>query len=274
MNSSSSFSCSSSSAKGVICSTTRTRTRTIFIQVGLAAFLLVRCGASAQITNTLSDAEISGRQLARKLCDVYVENSTNTGVLKVRDAQGRRSEILVECEVITTATNWQNRYQAKFGTNANDVTTLIVTHCNAESNSYVLFERLSIHIGMGLSGNRTMTPFAGSDFWICDLGLEFFHWPDQKILKREFRRNCSCAVLESTNPHPGANSYSRVVSWIDEESGGIVMARAYDAQGRLLKEFYPKDVKKVNGEWQVQSMEIDNVQTGSRTRLELDLKSP
>ena len=30
--------------------------------------------------------------------------------------------------------------------------------------------------------------------------------------------------------------------------------------------------KKVNGQWQVQSMEMDNVQTGSRTRLEFDLK--
>ena len=64
-----------------------------------------------------------------------------------------------------------------------------------------------------------------------------------------------------------------MVSWIDEDSLGIVMADAYDAQGKLLKEFYPKDVKKVKGQWQVQSMEMDNVQTGSRTRLEFDLKT-
>ena len=49
-----------------------------------------------------------------------------------------------------------------------------------------------------------MIPFAGSDFWIADLGLEFFHWPEQKVLKKEFRRNCSCVVLESTNPNPAA----------------------------------------------------------------------
>ena len=119
-----------------------------------------------------------------------------------------------------------------------------------------------------------MIPFAGSDFWICDLGLEFFHWPGQKILKKEFRRNCSCMVLESTNPDPTPSGYSRVVCWIDEQSDGIVQAEAYDAQGKLLKEFYPKDIKKVKGQWQVQSLEIDNVQTGSRTRLEFDLKTP
>ena len=116
-----------------------------------------------------------------------------------------------------------------------------------------------------------MIPFANSDFWIADLGLEFFHWPEQKILKKEFARGRGCMVLESTNPNPSANGYSRVVSWIDEETLGIVQAKAYGAQGKLLKEFYPKDFKKVNGQWQLQSMEIDNAQTGSRTRLEFDL---
>ena len=49
-------------------------------------------------------------------------------------------------------------------------------------------------------------------------------------------------------------------------------AEAYDAKGKLLKEFDVKSLKKVNGQWQVEEMEICNVQTGSRTRLEFDLK--
>ncbi|HEX5398095.1 MAG TPA: outer membrane lipoprotein-sorting protein [Verrucomicrobiae bacterium] len=113
--------------------------------------------------------------------------------------------------------------------------------------------------------------FAGSDFWICDLGLEFFHWPDQKILRGETMRTRFCKVLESTNPNPSTNGYSRVVSWIDNESLGIVQAKAYDAKGELLKDFYPKDVKKVDGQWQVGRLDIYNIQTGSHTRLEFDL---
>ena len=86
------------------------------------------------------------------------------------------------------------------------------------------------------------------------------------------RRGRSCKVLESTNPDPSPNGYSRVVSWIDNETLGIVQAEAYDAKGKLLKEFYPKSFKKVNGQWELQEMEIRNDQTGSRTRLEFDLK--
>ena len=119
-----------------------------------------------------------------------------------------------------------------------------------------------------VSGSALMTPFAHSDFWIADLGLEFFHWPEQKILKKENRRSRGCIVLESTNPNPSRNGYSRVVSWIDEETLGIVHAEAYDFKNKLLKEFDPKSFKKVNGQWELQEMEIDNVQTGSRTRLE------
>ncbi len=123
-------------------------------------------------------------------------------------------------------------------------------------------------------GTQTLPPFAGSDFWLGDLGLEFFHWPEQKILKHEMRRGRSCQVLESTNPNPSPNGYSRVVSWIDNETLGIVQAEAYDAKGKLLKEFYPKSFKKVNGQWELQEMEIRNDQTGSRTRLEFNSKQP
>jgi hypothetical protein len=105
------------------------------------------------------------------------------------------------------------------------------------------------------------------------LGLEFFHWPDQKILRGETMRGVFCKVLQSTNPNPTTKGYSRVVSWIDNESLGIVQAKAYDAKGNLLKEFWPKDIKKVDGQWQVGSMDIRNVQTGSRTRLEFDMKA-
>jgi hypothetical protein len=63
-----------------------------------------------------------------------------------------------------------------------------------------------------------------------------------------------------------------VVSWTDEESGGIVQAQAYDFNNKLLKEFAPKSFKKVNGQWELQEMEIYNDQTRSRTRILFDLK--
>ncbi|HWC60610.1 MAG TPA: outer membrane lipoprotein-sorting protein, partial [Verrucomicrobiae bacterium] len=86
------------------------------------------------------------------------------------------------------------------------------------------------------------------------------------------KRSRSCRVLESINPHPVAGSYSRVKSWVDAESHGIVLAEAYDLNGKELKEFAPKDFSKVNGQWQLEEMQISNVQTGSRTTVKFNLK--
>ncbi len=175
-------------------------------------------------------------------------------------------------------TNWCNIYQAFPTGGLNE--ELSIAHNDNLPNKYFH------HAGSGIGREseiedqhvifpgKTDEPFAHSDFLIGDLGLEFFHWPQQKVLRKEFHRQCACTVLESTNPNPTTNSYSRVVSWIDEESLGIVEAYAYDINGKPLKNFYPKSFEKdkVNGQYQVQSMVMENLQTKSKTWLEFDLK--
>jgi hypothetical protein len=243
--------------------------------------LLIAFGATAETTNALADAEVQGRLLTQQLLEQQpVTNFTQTGVLKIRNKKGNTTNSFVSFQTHISMNDWETDYEA--GPTANGVHTvsLRIIHKNGQPNQYLFCEdehglEPAHIVGMTiLNGNQIMVPFAKSDFWIADLGLEFFHWPEQKILKKEVKRSRGCTVLESTNPDPSTNGYSRVVSWIDEESGGIVQAQAYDAQGELLKEFYPKDFTKVKGQWQVESMKIDNVQTGSRTRLEFDLKAP
>ena len=243
--------------------------------LGLTAVLFYSAGcAMAANTNGLSEAQIQGRQLARELLEQWpATNFTQTGVLKIRDGDGHRSEVPVKFEIFVTAANWLSVYDASRG--ATNRTILKIVHRDATPNDYQLAETNNPD-GIparfaALNGEQTMIPFAGSDFWVADLGLEFLHWPEQKLLKREFKRGCGCRVLESINPHPSPNGYSRVVAWIDNETGGIVQAEGYDARGKLLKEFFPKSFKKVNGQWELQEMEIRNKPAGSRTRLEFDL---
>ncbi len=245
------------------------------LMAGLVLFLAL--GAKAQTTNGLSDSEIEGRKLAQRFLEQRpATNSTLTGTLKIRDENGIRSEIPMKFEIIVTPTNWTSVYQKTLLTNKVAFEKLVVVHDGSGSNQYEMTLVSTNHLPHILKRSEVVDKlhFAG-DFWAMDLGLEFFHWPAQKVLKKEFRRNCACQVLESTNPNPNAfpnlPDYSRVVSWIDEDSGGIVQAEAYDARGQLLKEFAPKSFKKVNGQWELQEMEIRNVQTGSRTRLEFDL---
>jgi len=240
-----------------------------------ALVLLATLGAGAQTTNTLSDAEIQGRALAQKILSQWpAENFTNTGVLQIRDAGGKRVEIPFRSQTTVTESNWQASYSS--WSNRAYSAWLVVTHSSGHPNLYQL-SNINAPPGdtnqfISLAGDLTVAGFARSDFSVADLGLEFFQWPGQKVLKREVHRSCGCTVLESTNPDPSPDGYSRVMLWIDTDTLGIVEAYAYDARGKQLKDFYPKDFKKVNGRWQVETLVMENVQTGSRSRLEFDLK--
>ena len=246
--------------------------------------LFIAAGAAAASTNVSSDAEIQGHQLAQQLCEARPTGSfTNTGILRIRNSKGETTKVPVDCFVFVSQTNWitiyrASRFEGSFHSQASGYTDSFTSVFPIEIMHFQ--NRLSIYKFKFPDSKpaalitNLFTPFADSDFWICDLGLEFFHWPKQRILKHEMRRGRSCQVLESTNPNPSPGGYSRVVSWIDNETLGIVQAEAYDAKGDLLKEFYPKSFKKVNGQWELQEMEIRNDQTGSRTRLEFDLKPP
>jgi Outer membrane lipoprotein-sorting protein len=254
---------------------------------GILTALLAAFNATAETATGLSNAEIQGHQLAGQILEQRpAEDLTNTGELDIRNRHGNHFQISVTCKTIVTEGDWRSVYQANL---TNRTVTLLVIHPTAQPDIYFYDTNFTGQVPVlgdipllghlfrshPISGAALMSPFAGSDFWLCDLGLEFFHWPVQKILKSyEMRRGRACKVLESTNPNPSPNGYSRVVSWIDNETLGIVQAEAYDAKGKLLKEFYPKSFKKVNGQWELQEMEIRNDQTGSRTRLEFNLKQP
>lgn len=233
-----------------------TSCRLIFV----ALLLSVASALHAVITNDAATAGIEGRALAQQLRELRpAQNLTNSATLKLRGSKARRAEIPVQIGTFLTETNWQTIYGAE---STNEMTLFGVVHAPARANEY--------RFDCWMNTNRVeqlLLPFAGSDFWLLDLGAEFFHWPDQRLVKKEVKKGQTCDVLESRPAAVPANGYSRVVSWIDRDTGGIVQAEAYDAHGKLLKEFDVREFSKVNGEWRVTEVEMRNVQTRTSTLL-------
>jgi Outer membrane lipoprotein-sorting protein len=246
----------------------------------LAVILFLGFAAAAQTTNGLPPAEIEGRQLAAEILSVTpVTNLIQNGTLKIRNPEGTTSVPITFLTTVKTSSSWDVEYAAMSGTNT--VEHLQVVHEAGRPNEYYLAKRTPkeeanidgiLLYPPKLSPKQIMSPFAGSDFWIADLGVEFFHWPEQIVTGHETRRTRACTVLESHNPR-NDNGYSRVVTWIDNETLGIIHAEAYDTHDKLLKVFDPKSLKKVNGQWELQDIEIQNVQTHSRTRIRFNLTS-
>jgi hypothetical protein len=245
-----------------------------------ALVLFLAVGARAETTNALSGAEIQGRQLAQQLCDARpAENHTNDGTILIRWKTNQTLGLHIETSAGDN--EWQTHYIA-YQQSGPISEELKVVHSGFSKNRYLW--RRWFAGGMLPPFQESTFPnsaaftnsFFNTDFSFADLGLEFFHWPAQKVLPKtpkmpSLKLGREYTLLESTNPNPATNGYSRVLTWIDRESGGILQAEAYDAAGKLLKVFEPKSYGKVNGQWQLHEIQIRNVQTGSRTRLEFDL---
>lgn len=204
------------------------------------------------------------------------QSTTNTGQVRIRDRDGKESEIPARFEIVCTPTNWLSIYETLDPAGGAGGEKLVVIHADNQPNQYRLIQRGDSAVtnasARELTPAQTMIPFAGSDFWVADLGLEFLHWPEQRLLRKEMRHSKFCYVLESITPNPAPGGYARVVSWVIIESPhGIVHADAYDARNELIKLFDPVNLEKVAGDYQLAEVEMRNRKTGSHTWIKFDV---
>jgi len=207
----------------------------------------------------------AGQALAEQIrSSVPTEDSDIHGLLLI-DSKAGHKEIPVDCQVLAHpgSADWQTIYQTT-ATNQINAERLVITHSPGKPNAY-------LYNGEKIAPAATAIPFASSDFSVGDLGLEFLHWPGQAELKGEMRLGQPCHVLLSTNSPQGG--VASVKSFIDRESGGLLIAEAADTNGVLVKKFslHGSSFKKVNGQWRLEKMDIQNEKTGSHTVLKFDM---
>lgn len=220
------------------------------------------------------DPAAAGRELVTRLLALKpAESVTNEAVLRVRTNKSSQFEVPLRIEVQVTETNWSTRYRTLPTTNSATTSAFTVTRATSGPNLYELRRDVGDTTeSKQLAGAEAMVPFAGSDFWLADLGMEYLQWPTQRLLKKEICRSQSCDKLESIAPAGQTDGYVRVVSWFDIDTGGPVLVEAYDAKGKMVKEFKPNDFTKVNGQWQVEELEISNLRTGSHSFIHFHLE--
>ncbi len=225
------------------------------------------------IPSTRSAVELDGRTFMRELTSRVPEKKTQFyGYLSLRLVDNQRREIPVKFLTEPFKDHWITQWetQTSGGIMAERLT---VHHYVDRPNSY---QWSSLDQTNSTFQNLICTnlykPFAQTEFWLLDLGLDFFHWPNQKILRTEMRKGRSCRVVESTNPPQPQSRYSRVVSWIDIEAEQPIRVEIFDENSKLLKIFSILGVRKTGNKVQLKDLEIRNEQTETRTRLNLELE--
>jgi hypothetical protein len=160
-----------------------------------------------KIDSNLFDPE--ARQLVRDIISqTPAEKRSWAGLLKIRDGDGRRSEISLTYTIVPEERGWLGIYEAR-STPWRGAERLVIVHRDHQPNEY-------IHSPAGgpgeapkqavtLRGDRAAIPFAGSDYWLSDLGMEFLHWPEQRLVrdaKIKMRLSRPCKVIEASIPTP------------------------------------------------------------------------
>ena len=220
-----------------------------------------------------ADPVAAGRELvARLLSQRPATSATNLAVLRVQGKGTNKFEVPVCIEIQAGKGSWSTTYRTQ-GTNKDHAAAFTVKRTENGPNEYrvMVFSRApgATNEFEILKGQQAFIPFAGSDFWLADLGMEFLHWPTQRLVEKRLRRGQSCDVLESLLPPGQTNAYVRVESCFDIDTGGPVLITAYNAAGKKVKEFRPTNVRRVRGKIELSDIAMKDLHTGSETALDL-----
>jgi hypothetical protein len=244
------------------------------VKAVIAALLLAALPALAEPPATNDTA--AGQALARQIRSAVPEERSDLHAALIVRAGGQTRTVPASCRVAVHDDTWETDYQTAAATNAG-AERLVVIHRANGANTYRYARAPAAAAPLpepaGISAAQAAgTSLAGSDFSLADLGLEFLHWPQQRQLKGEMRLGQPCYVLESRDPE--AEGITRVKSYIDKESNGLLIAEGYDAEGHLIKRFslHGSSFKKVNGHYQLEKMDIRNLRNHSQTELKYDME--
>ena len=207
-------------------------------------------------------AEREGKQFVAQLLSQRPEATFTNATLIIRDADRNERRVPIRFETTISPTNWTSIYRSS-GPN----TTLRIVHTDRSPNAYFLSS--DTNTAQQLAPADIMSPFASSDFWPADLGLEFLHWPTQHLIKKEMYSSRFCNVLESSTSDAPAKGYSRVRAWFTAEAPhDLVRAEGYDRNKKRIKVFDVSSIEKVQGQFRVESVEMRDRQHDSRTIME------
>jgi hypothetical protein len=100
-----------------------------------------------------------------------------------------------------------------------------------------------------------------------DLTLGFLWWKGGSIIGREESRGQLCHVLDRHAPKDETTSYASVRMWVDTRVSMLLQAEGYDKLGECVRRLSVKSFKKINDEWMIKDLEVEDYPTRSKTIL-------
>ncbi|MFM8657414.1 MAG: outer membrane lipoprotein-sorting protein [Chthoniobacterales bacterium] len=98
-----------------------------------------------------------------------------------------------------------------------------------------------------------------------DLSMGFLHWPDARLMGKENVRTRSAWKIE-LRPGKRGSEFAVVRVWLDEASGALLRIEGFDWEGKLLRRFEVVSGQRIDGQWMLKQMRIEQFgpESGSR----------
>ena len=103
---------------------------------------------------------------------------------------------------------------------------------------------------------RYDTKVRDTDISYEDLAMRFLYWPEATIVGEESKLTRRCWKME-VKPGDTESQYSRVMLWIEQQSGALLQAEAYDKAGKLERRFSVRKFQKSDEAWILKEMRIE-----------------
>ena len=227
----------------------------------------------SSISTPAAESNKSGQELAAKLRAMVPGEKTEVrGWFNIQRHDQDTQRIPLVMKVNLNSGSWETIYDTT-ATGATPAERLIIRHYTDKPNEYLWGQ--GGKAPTAVPREKLGTRLAGSDFTFMDLGMEFWHWSGQLLLKPErpaMKFGQPCDLLESSTDQP-IGGYSKVISYIDKDSGGIISAEAFAGSKRVAKAFSVKKLKKVEGRYQLQEMRMIDNKADSRTWIDFDVEN-
>jgi hypothetical protein len=131
------------------------------------------------------------------------------------------------------------------------------------------------------AGTEKITParfdqrVRGTDISYEDLAMKFLYWPEAAVTGEQTLLLRKCWVIRTEPGKKDDSQYGRVMLWIDQQSGALLQAEAYDPSGKLARRFKVISGQQIDGIRVLKQMRIEapgreTTQDRSPTYLEIE----
>jgi len=239
---------------------------------------LVACALASPTISTSkvqAQAELTAEQIVERMLkqDAFRWDEAETTVrMSLIDGKGTRTERVMEN--LRRRKNGQQQAIVRFRSPQEVAGTafLMLDRDKGESEQHIYLPGLKRT--RRIVGREREGSFMGSDFSYADMERRDTRASTHKRLPDEDLSGVKAYVLESTPTKESGSGYSKIETWVRQDNYLPLRIRFYDKGGKLLKTFYTKRIKTMDGRPVIMESQMVNKQSGHSTELVVDNMRP